>query len=530
MDCERNSNFSITPNDQQLPAIDVRQLIGAIDANELTECERIDEMSPCKICAKTFVSKRSLRIHEKVHNLGQFECNLCSRILTTAGFLRLHMQNMHNVFAPKTNALDGHAEPTGTSNCQCDICKMYFSHDRISRHMRSHVQKCRRPKCSRCPQTFSCMKNLQRHHKKQHGNENADVRRTNEYQCSICTDTFNRPIELYEHSKDHDVHCAETDDGHNLICDDCSECHENYERYARHMIDVHQVERVQPYKCRVCMLRYGSKAGLYMHINGHYNGSETMATKAMTVCTTTLLEIEPNLHGSGEKPFPCTYCSLRFKNRRRLEEHTRVHTGNSAFHSICNRIKMPQIIAFVIYSAGEQPYECGKCDKRFKTRMALGTHTKSRHTGVRDHLCSVCGKDFAAKAVLNEHMLLHTGERPFSCCHCDKTFRGISRLREHTRIHTGERPYICDGCSKAFRSHTNLRHHKISMHSDERRHLCTVCGKKFKFNSSLKTHMWTHNGDEKPYNCTRCKEGFMRLKKLKMHTCAVQEMEMMAVV
>lgn len=80
---------------------------------------------------------------------------------------------------------------------------------------------------------------------------------------------------------------------------------------------------------------------------------------------------------------------------------------------------------------GEQPFECEECDKRFKTLMTLGKHIKSRYTIVRDHLCSVCGKDFATKSVLNEHMLLHTGERPFSCEHCDKSFTGMSRLREH---------------------------------------------------------------------------------------------------
>lgn len=468
----------------------------------------------CQICGKAFPSVKSRRIHEYVHNLGQFECKLCERILTTTGFLRVHMQNVHSVFVPKSKPSDGQAEPTECSHCQCDICKMYFPYGRIGRHMRSHAKISGRPKCPSCPQTFSCRKNLQRHQKKQHANANEQS--SNEFHCVVCNETFHRPIELYEHSKDHDVDCVETCDGYNLMCDECSVQHSKYEEYARHMIDVHRVERVQPYKCRICMMRNGSRTGLYMHINCHYNGS-AVARAAVVVAGAAVIS------GASYKPFACAYCPLRLKNARRLEEHTRVHTGKPCIPS-SSIINLPSTLFLIAiscaHSAGEAPFACQECDKRFKTRMTLGKHMKSRHTAIRDHLCSVCGKDFASKSVLNEHMLQHTGERPFSCEHCDKSFTGVSRLREHTRIHTGERPYICDECFKAFRSHTNLRHHKISMHSDERKHLCTICGKKFKFNSGLKTHMWTHSGEDKPFHCAQCNEGFMRLNKLKMHSCA----------
>lgn len=259
----------------------------------------------CRICGKVFPSAKSRRVHECVHKLGQFKCDLCLRILTTAGFLRVHMQNTHNVFVRKSKPSDGHPQPTETANCQCDMCKMYFPRDRISRHVRSHSKKTRRPKCSRCPQTFSCLKNLQRHHKKQHS-DYADAQRTNEFHCDVCGDTFHRPIEFYEHSKDHDPDCGETEDGYNLTCDDCSTPHTDFETYARHMNDVHQVKRAQPYKCRICLIRNGSKTGLYMHINCHYNGSAAAAAVRAAVAAA-----PPKRKCSAEKPFPCAHCPLR---------------------------------------------------------------------------------------------------------------------------------------------------------------------------------------------------------------------------
>lgn len=313
--------------------VDEPQNLEAIEDTPIDHRESSDDVKPCaegdqldlicRICGKGFQSAKSRRIHEYVHNLGQFKCDLCPRILTTAGFLRIHMQNVHNVFTSKANASNGLPEPTETSKGQCDICKMYFPFDRIGRHVRTHAKPSRRrPKCPRCPQTFSCLKNLQRHHKKQHDGDNADAQRTNDFHCAVCSETFHRPIELYEHSKDHDIDCIETEDGYNLTCDDCSTPHTNYETYARHMIDVHRVKRVQPYKCRICMIRNGSKTGLYMHINCHYNGSVAAAAAVAAAGGTV------NSGGSSDKPFPCAYCPLRLKNARRLEEHTRVHTGN----------------------------------------------------------------------------------------------------------------------------------------------------------------------------------------------------------
>lgn len=329
-DCAKQADVEVGENVVLLEieeAIDLRQSIdenyAQIKASENNAAEQVYGKNNqldliCQICGKAFPSAKSRRIHEYVHNLGQFKCKLCERILTTTGFLRVHMQNIHSVFLPKSKPSDGQAEPSQTSHCQCDLCKMYFPYGRIGRHMRSHVKISGRPKCPSCPQTFSCRKNLQRHQKKQHG---TDAQRPNEFHCGVCNETFHRPIELYEHSKEHDADCVETCDGYNLTCDECSSQHSNYEEYARHMIDVHRLERVQPYKCRICLMRNGSRTGLYMHINCHYNGS-AVARAAVAVTGSALIS-----GASTNKRFACAHCPLRLKNARRLEEHTRVHTG-----------------------------------------------------------------------------------------------------------------------------------------------------------------------------------------------------------
>lgn len=277
----------------------------------------------CKICGKGFQTAQSRRIHEYVHNQGQYECKLCSRILRTAGFLRVHMQNTHNIFMPK-NGTSGSLEPNNETDCLCDICKMYFTEDRIARHMKSH-SKPSRPKCSLCPLTFSCTKNVQRHFKKQHNGINTD--KTPQFVCSTCQEAFHRAVELYEHSKVHDDDCNETEDGFNLICDICPTVCDTYESYARHMIDNHNQVRVQPYKCRICSIRNGSKTGLYMHINCHYNTNNASILPSIGERNRDNSKL-PTLVQKTEKPYSCSFCHFKFKTARRLEEHTRVHTGD----------------------------------------------------------------------------------------------------------------------------------------------------------------------------------------------------------
>lgn len=312
---------------------DERIIFEGDDRHELDK-KNIDEPEPilddndpknalnCKICGKSFPTAQSRRVHAYVHNQRKYKCTLCSRILTTAGFLRVHMQYTHNIFLPKCGT-SGSKEPINETDCFCDICKMYFCEDRIARHMRTHTTKPTRPKCPLCPLSFSCTKNVQRHFKRQHGNDQTD--KVPQFVCSACNEAFHRAVELYEHTRIHDDECNETEDGYDLTCDLCSSACETYEGYARHMTNEHNQVRVQPYKCRICSLRNGSKTGLYMHINCHYNNASPSAA------------IQRNKSGSngaivvleGDKPYSCSLCHYRFKTARRLEEHARTHSGNT---------------------------------------------------------------------------------------------------------------------------------------------------------------------------------------------------------
>ena len=78
------------------------------------------------------------------------------------------------------------------------------------------------------------------------------------------------------------------------------------------------------------------------------------------------------------------------------------------------------------------------CCKTLCNKQSLSFHLRT-HTGEKPYRDYECGKRFALKKTLNEHIKsAHTGEKPHQCTQCDNTFARRSNLTRHIRTHTGE--------------------------------------------------------------------------------------------
>eukprot|EP00466_Bigelowiella_natans_P009566 jgi/Bigna1/147260/aug1.135_g21968 len=81
---------------------------------------------------------------------------------------------------------------------------------------------------------------------------------------------------------------------------------------------------------------------------------------------------------SKKKWLQCPHCPKLFQNNSRLERHIRSHTG-------------------------ERPFQCSVCGDRFKQKCHLTVHLR-RH---QDFKCPMCGSQFMQKEALIAHMSTH---------------------------------------------------------------------------------------------------------------------------
>lgn len=85
-----------------------------------------------------------------------------------------------------------------------------------------------------------------------------------------------------------------------------------------------------------------------------------------------------------------------------------------------------------------------QCEQCGKLVLASGLkHHLAIHSGVKSHLCDLCGRAFLLKSYLNAHIRVnHRGiERPkrYMCSHCGHACYTKDKLEVHERVHTDER-------------------------------------------------------------------------------------------
>lgn len=186
---------------------------------------------------------------------------------------------------------------------------------------------------------------------------------------------------------------------------------------------------------------------------------------------------------SGDKPYHCDHCDLRFTSSGNLKTHMKLHGGNREF-------------------------QCHLCDKAYPRADTLKRHILSYHENKRLYKCDVCQKSF--KGHIRDHMRTHADdheEKPFGCHQCGARFNQRSQLTVHMRVHTGERPYCCKICSRSFSHSTALKLH-LRMHTGEKPHTCKLCSKSFAQLPHLKKHMLCVHNTDRPYYCEKCGEFF----------------------
>ena len=114
--------------------------------------------------------------------------------------------------------------------------------------------------------------------------------------------------------------------------------------------------------------------------------------------------------------------------------------------------------------SGEKPYKCEDCGVRFTQSNSLKAHRVKHMPGEKlAYKCELCPTTCGRKTDLRIHVeKLHTSDKPLPCKKCGKLFPDRYTLKLHTRSHNGEKCYRCELCPYAALSQRQLESHILT--------------------------------------------------------------------
>ena len=437
----------------------------------------------CEKCSKIVSSSKQLRKHMRiVHALERISCEFCGKSVAKLMF-KNHQEKCKVVFEEKYSGLE----------YQCKSCKRsYATKDKLRNH-KHHVHSNIRHKCEHCLQTFAS-----KDHKKVH----VQSRHQNVFiKCDVCQMSFNsKPAWKYHVSKLH----SEVD--------------------ANMMKPTEIVEQspneLTPHEEGFCPdVKDDKKADL-----SESASKESIKKMRAKKKNRGLKSTEPTEITTNQKAFRCNKCSKTFTRKNVLKDHIKaVHNG--------------------VYR------RCDLCSKYFNSYAGLWRHKQSIHTGSKVS-CKMCLKYFTTKEGLDRHackpqndnkehsplkklmpvimlerlsqetiqkytqnhqvqdeseinetfnlsLVLQVRESEeskekkdfYQCLKCNKNFKQSCHLSQHDEIVHQKIRYGCDTCTKSFCTSWKLFDHLKKQHDIVIE--CQHCRKRFETKTKLNDHIKT---------------------------------------
>ncbi|XP_022910874.2 zinc finger protein pita-like [Onthophagus taurus] len=279
------------------------------------------DVFPCDQCERSFPLKQLLELHMRNHERERgYKCSICNRKFFTKNDLGKHIQTHSN-----------------NKPFECVVCNKSFSREALlQRHERTHVDV---PKylCTTCDRTFLTRDDLDCHVVKHN--------KKRPYTCGICNKSFVFKQGLERHEVTH----AE-EKPHK-----CNYCEASFTSPIKLMRHITTHAGLRPYPCKVCGRTFLLSHHLTRHMRSHYSSRN---------------DNQP----VGQHK--CDLCSMSFKRKDSLINHSTIHSMVNLKCVICNTSfeNAKQVMNHITTHLSGLPYHCDKCDYSFETQDQLEEH------------------------------------------------------------------------------------------------------------------------------------------------------------
>ncbi|XP_065813583.1 zinc finger protein 1035 [Labrus bergylta] len=426
----------------------------------------------CSECDMSFSCKNGLSAHQRVHKTElPFNCKICKRGFWNKNLHRNHYRKCRIAHISGSNSIRQLEVPVKA--------KMDFAPDDSVLVFKDFSKS---PGTGVLQTHSSCQEDLIDDSQKKseenqvEGNSGKD-KKTVQYQCSECDQSFSDGLMLISHLEDHG---RQEQEKKRNACTKCGKMCSSQGNLQKHM-RIH-LGTAKNYSCPDCSMAVNSQSELEIHRKCH----------------------DPN------RRYSCKLCSQRFLTRP----------------SLCNHYKDDH---------PEDAYTCRFCNKAYAAKKSLARHYKAWHQKeLMDHQSNVQNKSCNEKqpsnqlstpagSDLDENNSCEDGDSdsaPYFPCHvCGKTFPTSESLEDHQRCHLGEKPHECAECGRCFFQASQLQQHQ-RMHKSEFQ--CQLCGRGFVSLFALRKHKHTH-GKSRPYRCSKCHLSFTGPSQLAEHMTTHRE-------